>query len=140
MMFRLAVISHQWPVHAFTENYVWYGVGNVLLRRNLKTLKEESIYTFETEIRIIWTSLNNADVCAITLYGTPQDLWYQQEGQEWVRGRFIPYVGDPLSLGIQITRLDHGWQLWLVNRRRTVDRVQRLLKDETLAARVCHYL
>jgi len=140
MNFRLAD-SSRLEAAGFTPDHVWYSKGFTLHRRSLETLVEEFMFYFATDIAVIWTFGETIAVVTVDFE------IYVRRDQKWT-GAGSSRTESPYAWGMQCSHVhpsarycifyDDG--VVLVCASRTVDRVKKLLKDETLAARVCHYL
>jgi len=118
---------------AFTIQHVWYSRGASLYRRNLLTLKETFQYEFPSTITFLWS---DATRCVVTTE-EPSRAW-ECHGRECD----IPWdlcYDNTHSSGRYWTRAYKN-SLCIECDSRARERVKKLVKDEALAARVCHYL
>jgi len=140
MMLKLASGRRQ------TANSIMYSDGSTLFRRDLGTLVEERIRSFPGEIIGIW--LNSCGAVYIATSQPPDhmaQLWRQRDTEWDIQPSYID-VATFRSLHYQALRdgrdriIVKDDALWLIDPKRVIEWARRLIKDEALAARVCHYL
>jgi len=133
------VNTHYCPRSTITANFVWYSNENILFRRHLETLVEEEVHAFPAAIATIWAKCG--DVCSVGLNGERNRRWYLLD-DGWASAPASDdgfYVRKARYMTFRVVHGDY-WQLQLVSQGRAAERARRLIKDEALAARVCHYL
>jgi len=127
---------------ALSPRYVWYAVDVDLHRLDLETLERECVRTFPDIINSVLTS-DTSDSCVVMLLMAPLPAWRFTDG-EWTAVFDVPKEFKRRRrderFHVRNRKIDNLTRLVLVDRRRTAERAQRLIKDEALAARVCHYL